>query len=132
MLRGVPELADEDLSRRIVTAVTARSDSSPVEFFEVLPFTNAAHLYGAALVFMGHPKPIDCAECMQSMAYAKGEPLSRIACANCQYAQQQAESQKLQGDRSSHLPRISRCAECGKWCWTRTSLAIHRELHKAS
>lgn len=81
---------------------------------------------------MGDPKPIDCAECIRSMADAKGELLSRIACANCQYAQELAESEKLQRGRGSRLAVISRCPECGKWCWTRTSLAIHRELHKAS
>jgi ribosomal protein S27AE len=81
---------------------------------------------------MGNPKPIECAQCIQSMAHAKGELLTRIACANCQYAQELTENENLQRERSSRLRLISRCPECGKWCWTRTSLAIHREVHRAA
>jgi ssDNA-binding Zn-finger/Zn-ribbon topoisomerase 1 len=80
---------------------------------------------------MGNPKPIECAQCIQSMAHAKGELLTRIACANCQDAEV-AEREKLQRKRSSRVMLISRCPECGKWCWTRTSKAIHRELHGGS
>ena len=81
---------------------------------------------------MGNPKPIECAQCMQSITNAKGELLTRIACANCQYAQESVESDRLERERSSRRWLVSRCPECGKWCWTRMSLAIHRELHRAT
>lgn len=110
--------------------VTASVLTRDVKFFEVLP--TLLHLCGAAFSFMGNPKPIECAQCIQSMANAKGELLTRIACANCQYAQESLESDRLERERSSRRWLVSRCPECGKWCWTRTSLAIHRELHRAA
>jgi hypothetical protein len=101
---------------------------------------------------MGNPIRISCAECLESMARAKGELLTRIACANCQQAQEDlAGSERLRRElrrradvdavqrerirgRTDINPVVQilgrfRCAECGKWCWGRNALAAHRELH---
>src|SRR5437016_8223455 len=59
--------------------------------FRSPPHTTLLHLCGAAFFFMGNPKPIECAECLRSMAHVKSELLTRIACANCQYAQESVE-----------------------------------------
>ena len=71
-----------------------------------------------------------CAECLKSMAKAKDELLTRIACANCQFAEQELTlSAKLEHERYLRVGCFARCPECGKWCWSRNSLAVHRELH---
>jgi hypothetical protein len=76
---------------------------------------------------------ISCTECMESMTEVKGELLTRIACANCQYAQElMAGLDKLQKDRSSRLALLLRCPEGGRWCWTRNALAMHRQAHGIS
>jgi hypothetical protein len=45
----------DDLSRRIVTAVTARTDSIPVEHFEVLPWTQSCSSLWSSIGFYGEP-----------------------------------------------------------------------------
>ncbi len=111
-----------------MTTVTAGTDSALYSSSKSsLPL--AAPYLWSGFVFMGNPKPIECPECIQAMTYAKGEPLTRIACANCQNAYHLAEIEK-ERNRSPRLSLIFRCPECGKWYWTRTSLAIHREFHK--
>jgi hypothetical protein len=86
------------------------------------------------LLFMANAtQKISCAECMESMTEVKGELLTRIACANCQYAQEvMAGVDKLQKDRSSRLALVLRRSECGRWCWTRNALAVHRQAHAIS
>ena len=71
-----------------------------------------------------------CAECLESMTKAKGELLTRIACANCQFAEKQRTApDNTSSGRCSGLGWIGRCPHCGKWCWSRDSLALHRQLH---
>jgi RNase P subunit RPR2 len=72
---------------------------------------------------------ISCAECLKAMARGKSELLVRIACANCQ----QAQEDLLEAE--NRLREISRpffgvrCLECGKWCLTNNALASHRRAH---
>ena len=69
-----------------------------------------------------------CAECLRAIAEAKGESLSRIACANCQYAQELAITPELEEEKRTIFGTF-RCPECGKSCWTRNTLATHRRDH---
>ncbi len=74
--------------------------------------------------------PADCAECLKWMAQSKCDLLIRIACANCQYAQEQlAHPHSPSSGGTALLPR---CPICGKWCWSRHALMLHRENHNAS
>jgi len=68
-----------------------------------------------------------CAECIAAMERVKGELLARIACANCQHCQ------KAQDDVAQRQRELAgvwllgvRCPQCGKRCWTKHGLAIHR------
>ena len=71
-----------------------------------------------------------CAECPDSMAKVKGESLLRIACANCQQAQEfLQETARVRHEFSLRWTFGLRCPQCGKWCWTKSSLANHREAH---
>ena len=71
-----------------------------------------------------------CAECLESMARVKGEPLMRIACANCQYAHEELAAPESRNRGSTLAALLRRCPECGKWCWSETCLADHRRLHQ--
>jgi hypothetical protein len=71
-----------------------------------------------------------CAECLQAMSRGKSGPLVRIACANCQQAQEdlaQADQDLLELAPRSVLG--SRCSVCGKWFLTKNALATHRRSH---
>ncbi len=70
-----------------------------------------------------------CAECQQAMARVKGEPLSRIACANCLYAHQQVSLGRMEAETKGSFLKWWRCPECGRWCWTRQARAAHRRGH---
>jgi hypothetical protein len=77
--------------------------------------------------------PADCAECLNQMAQCKCELLIRIACANCQYAQELLAGQNIPpSGRNPVLALLPRCPICGKWCWSRHALTLHRENHDAT
>jgi predicted nucleic-acid-binding Zn-ribbon protein len=72
-----------------------------------------------------------CAECLDAMAEVRGELFTRIACANCQLAEQdRAETAKMLHEISSKRAFVLRCSQCGRWCWTKKSLASHTLLHR--
>ncbi len=74
--------------------------------------------------------PMECADCLQSMTQVKSELLIRIACANCLQAREDlAGKSALQHKRSSHSRFAFRCPECGKWCWSRNAVIVHRQSH---
>ena len=76
-------------------------------------------------------KPI-CAECLDSMARAKDQLLIRIACANCQQAQEDLkETAALHQELSLRRPFPLRCPQCGAWCWTKARLANHQQAHQS-
>jgi len=71
-----------------------------------------------------------CAECLQAMANVKSDTLSRVACANCQQAQRDlALASRLLGQASPSSIFGTRCLQCGKWCWTKNTLATHQQAH---
>ncbi len=71
-----------------------------------------------------------CAECLKAMAPGKSELLVRIACANCQQAQQDlAHAANRLQELSSRTVLGARCLQCGKWCLTKGALATHRRTH---
>lgn len=71
-----------------------------------------------------------CAECLKAMTRGKSELLVRIACANCQQAQEDlAQAARTLPELSSRTVLGVRCLQCGKWCLTRNSLAIHQRSH---
>lgn len=71
-----------------------------------------------------------CAECLKEMARGKSELLVRIACANCQHAQDElAKDAHTLRELSSRTILGVRCSQCGKWCLTSSSLATHRRAH---
>ncbi len=73
---------------------------------------------------------VSCPDCLESMIRAKGEVLARLACANCQFAENQPpSSEKLIRQPMLGMGWIVQCPDCGKWCWSRNSLALHRQLH---
>ena len=68
-----------------------------------------------------------CAECLKAMASGKSELLARIACANCQQAQQDlAHAAKSVQKLPSRTVLGVRCLQCGKWCLTKGALATHQ------
>jgi hypothetical protein len=72
-----------------------------------------------------------CAECLQAMARGKSELLARIACANCEQAQADlAQAASSLEHLSSRRILGARCSQCGKWCFTKWSLATHRRGHR--
>jgi len=71
-----------------------------------------------------------CAECLKAMAPGKSEFLVRIACANCQQAQEDvAHAASTPRELSSRTVLGVRCLQCGKWCLTRGALATHQRTH---
>jgi hypothetical protein len=71
-----------------------------------------------------------CAECLQAMSRGKSELLARIACANCQQAQEDlARAQGNVHELRSRSVFGSRCSHCGKWFLTKNALAAHRRSH---
>jgi hypothetical protein len=73
-----------------------------------------------------------CAECLQAMARGKSELLARIACANCQQAQEDlAVATNSLEQVSSRRVFGMRCSQCGKWCFTKSALAMHQRAHAA-
>lgn len=71
-----------------------------------------------------------CAECLQAMSLGKSELLARIACANCQQAQEDlaAAHHRVQEFASRSVVGV-RCSMCGKWFLTKNALATHRRTH---
>lgn len=71
-----------------------------------------------------------CAQCLQAMSRGKSDTLARIACANCQQAQEDlAQAQGNVRELTSRSVLGSRCAQCGKWFLTKNALATHRRRH---
>jgi hypothetical protein len=67
---------------------------------------------------------------LQAMSRGKSALLARIACANCQQAQEdlaQAHRDPLELSPRSVLG--IRCSLCGKWFLTKSALSNHRRTH---
>jgi len=73
---------------------------------------------------------ISCSECLKAMARGRSELLVRIACANCQQAQEDlAQAAMSLEEFSSRTVLGMRCLQCGKWCLTRSALVTHQRCH---
>lgn len=70
-----------------------------------------------------------CVECQQAMTRVKGESLSRIACANCQHAHQEASLARMEAEAKGSCLKWLRCPECGHWWWTRKARTKHCQSH---
>lgn len=70
-----------------------------------------------------------CAECLKAMARSKSELLVRIACANCQQAQEDLAQANTLRELSSRTVLGVRCLQCGKWCLTKSALPTHQRAH---
>jgi phage FluMu protein Com len=72
---------------------------------------------------------ISCSECLKAMARGRSELLVRIACANCQQAQEDLAQAKTLVELSPRTVLGMRCPQCGKWCLTKNALVTHQGRH---